>query len=211
MFAFFFNLKLNDELKSSNEFIKACFNFTASHNFVFVFSSSNGRYPKNVESTEKIETTTEKSVLSLPTALALIRDSELPQARASSSSEIPQSTTSSARTGQSSQDLPPTQDDETSNVAIKPSEITVPEHKPTYNHINTSIMSPEDVKSQELAKEIVVEDKSLADILDPECKMKTTMDLMGELFMRSPSALRERSKSQIKNKSGDLSSANNGK
>ncbi|XP_077332477.1 protein Shroom3 isoform X2 [Lithobates pipiens] len=170
-------------------------------------------YPKTVESTEKIDTTTEKSVLSLPTALALIKDSELPQASASSSSEIPQSTESSTKIGQSSQDLPPTQDDETSNVVLKPSESTVPEYKPTYYHISTIIMSPEDVKSQELAKEIVVEDKSLADILDPECKMKTTMDLMGELFMRSPSALRERSKSQIKDKikSDDLSSAHNGK
>ncbi|XP_018431677.1 PREDICTED: protein Shroom3 [Nanorana parkeri] len=164
-------------------------------------------YPKTVEGTETMETTTEKSDLNMPTAIALIRESEVPQASASSSSEIPQSTTSFVRTGQSSQNLPPTQDEETSNVALKHSEDI---H--TYNHVSTSMMSPEDVKSQELAKEIVDKDKSLADILDPEFKMKTTMDVMGGLFMRSPSALRE-NKRQIKDKmmSEDLSSSHNGK
>lgn len=149
--------------------------------------------------------------MTLPTAIALIRENELPQASASSSSEIPQSTASSVRTGQSSQNLPPSQDDETSNVALKHSENTVPEYKPTYHHIRTSVMSPEDVKFQALAKEIVGEDKSLVGILDPELKMKTTMDLMEGLYMRSPSALRENNKKQIKDKmmSDDLSSAQN--
>ncbi|KAM5192694.1 protein Shroom3 [Mantella aurantiaca] len=169
-------------------------------------------YPKTVEDTEKVESATEKNALILPTAIALIRENELPQASASSSSEIPQSIASSVRRDQSSQNLPPSQDEETSSVALKHSENTIPEYKHTY-HIRTSAMSPEDVKSQALAKEIVEEDTSLVGILDPELRMKTTMDLMGGLYVRSPSALRENNKKQIKDKmmSDDLSSAHNGK
>ncbi|KAM6429850.1 protein Shroom3 [Rhynochetos jubatus] len=51
--------------------------------------------------------------------------------------------------------------------------------------------SPEDIKSEALAKEIVHKDKSLADILDPDSKMKTTMDLMEGLFPSGTSLLKE--------------------
>ncbi|KAJ6657500.1 hypothetical protein lerEdw1_002435, partial [Lerista edwardsae] len=42
--------------------------------------------------------------------------------------------------------------------------------------------TPEDIKEEALAKEIIHKDKSLADILDPDSKMKTTMDLMEGIF-----------------------------
>lgn len=51
--------------------------------------------------------------------------------------------------------------------------------------------TPEDIKSEALAKEIVHKDKSLADILDPDSKMKTTMDLMEGLFPSGSSLLKE--------------------
>uniref|UniRef100_A0A8C0ZMZ8 Protein Shroom3 n=1 Tax=Castor canadensis TaxID=51338 RepID=A0A8C0ZMZ8_CASCN len=51
----------------------------------------------------------------------------------------------------------------------------------------------EDVRSEALAKEIVHQDKSLADILDPDSKMKTTMDLMEGLFPRDVNMRRENS------------------
>ncbi|KAM9142487.1 protein Shroom3 isoform 2-T2 [Pangshura tecta] len=51
--------------------------------------------------------------------------------------------------------------------------------------------TPEDIKSEALAKEIVHRDKSLADILDPDSKMKTTMDLMEGIFPSGTSLLKE--------------------
>ncbi|XP_053796212.1 protein Shroom3 isoform X3 [Vidua chalybeata] len=51
--------------------------------------------------------------------------------------------------------------------------------------------TPEDIKSEALAKEIVHKDKSLADILDPDSKMKTTMDLMEGIFPGGTSVLKE--------------------
>ncbi|XP_008933846.1 PREDICTED: protein Shroom3, partial [Merops nubicus] len=51
--------------------------------------------------------------------------------------------------------------------------------------------TPEDIKSEALAKEIVHKDKSLADILDPDSKMKTTMDLMEGIFPSGTSLLKE--------------------
>nr|XP_006133937.1 protein Shroom3 isoform X2 [Pelodiscus sinensis] len=51
--------------------------------------------------------------------------------------------------------------------------------------------TPEEIKSEALAKEIVQRDKSLADILDPDAKMKTTMDLMEGIFPRGTSLLKE--------------------
>ncbi|XP_037002939.2 protein Shroom3 isoform X2 [Artibeus jamaicensis] len=51
----------------------------------------------------------------------------------------------------------------------------------------------EDIRTQALAKEIVHQDKSLADILDPDSRMKTTMDLMEGLFHRDVSSLQENS------------------
>ncbi|KAF2977615.1 hypothetical protein EK904_010720 [Melospiza melodia maxima] len=50
--------------------------------------------------------------------------------------------------------------------------------------------TPEDIKSEALAKEIVHKDKSLADILDPDSKMKTTMDLMEGIFPGGSSVLK---------------------
>lgn len=49
----------------------------------------------------------------------------------------------------------------------------------------------EEIKSEALAKEIVHKDKSLADILDPDSKMKTTMDLMEGIFPGGTSVLKE--------------------
>ncbi|NXA54863.1 SHRM3 protein, partial [Nothocercus julius] len=51
--------------------------------------------------------------------------------------------------------------------------------------------TPEEIKSEALAKEIIHKDKSLADILDPDSKMKTTMDLMEGLFPSGTSLLKE--------------------
>ncbi|XP_052054595.1 protein Shroom3 isoform X2 [Apodemus sylvaticus] len=47
----------------------------------------------------------------------------------------------------------------------------------------------EDIRTEALAKEIVHQDKSLADILDPDSRMKTTMDLMEGLFPRDADVL----------------------
>ncbi|NXC23760.1 SHRM2 protein, partial [Campylorhamphus procurvoides] len=49
----------------------------------------------------------------------------------------------------------------------------------------------EDWKSEELAREIVGRDKSLADILDPNVKIKTTMDLMVGIFPKDEHLLEE--------------------
>lgn len=49
----------------------------------------------------------------------------------------------------------------------------------------------EDIRTEALAKEIVHQDKSLADILDPDSRMKTTMDLMEGLFPRDASVLKD--------------------
>ncbi|KAM6220410.1 protein Shroom3 [Rhynchocyon petersi] len=49
----------------------------------------------------------------------------------------------------------------------------------------------EDIRTEALAKEIVHQDKSLADILDPDSKMKTTMDLMEGLFPRDTNSMKE--------------------
>ncbi|XP_011358875.1 protein Shroom3 isoform X4 [Pteropus vampyrus] len=51
----------------------------------------------------------------------------------------------------------------------------------------------EDIRTETLAKEIVHQDKSLADILDPDSRMKTTMDLMEGLFPRDVNLLQENS------------------
>uniref|UniRef100_A0A8C0KEG6 Shroom family member 3 n=1 Tax=Canis lupus dingo TaxID=286419 RepID=A0A8C0KEG6_CANLU len=51
----------------------------------------------------------------------------------------------------------------------------------------------EDIRTEALAKEIVHQDKSLADILDPDSRMKTTMDLMEGLFPRNVHLLKENS------------------
>ncbi|XP_068126000.1 protein Shroom2 isoform X2 [Hyperolius riggenbachi] len=48
-----------------------------------------------------------------------------------------------------------------------------------------------DLKSEELVREIVGKDKSLADILDPNAKMMTTMDLMEGIFRKDEQLLEE--------------------
>lgn len=48
----------------------------------------------------------------------------------------------------------------------------------------------EDIRTVALAKEIVHQDRSLADILDPDSRMKTTMDLMEGLFPRDTTVLK---------------------
>ncbi|XP_056414853.1 protein Shroom2 isoform X2 [Hyla sarda] len=48
-----------------------------------------------------------------------------------------------------------------------------------------------DLKSEELMREIVGKDKSLADILDPNAKMMTTMDLMEGIFRKDEQLLEE--------------------
>ncbi|XP_030674883.1 protein Shroom3 isoform X3 [Nomascus leucogenys] len=53
--------------------------------------------------------------------------------------------------------------------------------------------SSEDIRTEALAKEIVHQDKSLADILDPDSRLKTTMDLMEGLFPRDVNLLKENS------------------
>lgn len=49
----------------------------------------------------------------------------------------------------------------------------------------------EDLKSEELAREIVCKDRSLADILDPSVKVRTTMDLMEGIFPKDQQLLEE--------------------
>uniref|UniRef100_A0A8C6Y705 ASD2 domain-containing protein n=1 Tax=Naja naja TaxID=35670 RepID=A0A8C6Y705_NAJNA len=58
----------------------------------------------------------------------------------------------------------------------------------------------EDLKEESLAKEIVHKDKSLSSILDPESKMKTTMDLMEGIFPRGSRVLKESAKKRIMQK-----------
>ncbi|XP_075607004.1 protein Shroom3 isoform X2 [Balearica regulorum gibbericeps] len=66
--------------------------------------------------------------------------------------------------------------------------------------VKTKKKTPEDIKSEALAKEIVHKDKSLADILDPDSKMKTTMDLMEGLFPSGASLLKENMKRKMTQK-----------
>ncbi|XP_056345517.1 protein Shroom3 isoform X2 [Oenanthe melanoleuca] len=61
----------------------------------------------------------------------------------------------------------------------------------TASPVKAKNKTPEDIKSEALAKEIVHKDKSLADILDPDSKMKTTMDLMEGIFPGGSSVLKE--------------------
>lgn len=54
-----------------------------------------------------------------------------------------------------------------------------------------NIRSDEDVKSEELAREIVGKDRSLAEILDPGAQLRTTMDLMEGIFPKHQHLLQE--------------------
>ncbi|XP_063161146.1 protein Shroom2 isoform X1 [Candoia aspera] len=59
------------------------------------------------------------------------------------------------------------------------------------NYVRAKEKTIEDWKSEELAREIVGKDKSLADILDPNVKIKTTMDLMEGIFPKDEHLLEE--------------------
>ncbi|XP_077157233.1 protein Shroom3 isoform X2 [Paroedura picta] len=60
--------------------------------------------------------------------------------------------------------------------------------------------TPEDIKEEALAKEIVHKDKSLASILDPDAKMKTTMDLMEGIFPSGARMLKENKRRKVTQK-----------
>lgn len=62
---------------------------------------------------------------------------------------------------------------------------------PGLSYAKTKEKTAEDLKSEELAREIVGKDKSLADILDPSMKIKTTMDLMEGIFPKDENLLEE--------------------
>ncbi|NXT31504.1 SHRM2 protein, partial [Pelecanoides urinatrix] len=62
---------------------------------------------------------------------------------------------------------------------------------PAVGYVKAKEKTFEDWKSEELAREIVGRDKSLADILDPNVKIKTTMDLMVGIFPKDEHLLEE--------------------
>ncbi|XP_068777077.1 protein Shroom2 isoform X4 [Struthio camelus] len=62
---------------------------------------------------------------------------------------------------------------------------------PAVSYVKAKEKTFEDWKSEELAREIVGRDKSLADILDPNMKIKTTMDLMVGIFPKDEHLLEE--------------------
>ncbi|XP_033705525.1 protein Shroom2 isoform X4 [Tursiops truncatus] len=62
---------------------------------------------------------------------------------------------------------------------------------PTLSYMKAKERTAEDLKSEELAREIAGKDKSLADILDPSVKIKTTMDLMEGIFPKDEHLLEE--------------------
>ncbi|KAM5290060.1 protein Shroom2 isoform 6-T6 [Glossophaga mutica] len=62
---------------------------------------------------------------------------------------------------------------------------------PALSYVKARERTAEDLKSEELAREIVGKDKSLADILDPSVKMKTTRDLMEGIFPKDEHLLEE--------------------
>ncbi|KAM8752560.1 protein Shroom2 isoform 2-T2 [Rhynchonycteris naso] len=62
---------------------------------------------------------------------------------------------------------------------------------PALSYAKARERTAEDLKSEELAREIVGKDKSLADILDPSVKIKTTMDLMEGIFPKDEHLLEE--------------------
>ncbi|XP_024281698.2 protein Shroom2 isoform X1 [Oncorhynchus tshawytscha] len=75
-------------------------------------------------------------------------------------------------------------------LPVAPEEALSPGRSQTNGPSGTAVMDPqqpqksnseEDVKREELARDIMDKDKSLVDILD-QSKMKTTMDLMGGIF-----------------------------
>ncbi|XP_041115087.1 protein Shroom2 isoform X1 [Polyodon spathula] len=62
---------------------------------------------------------------------------------------------------------------------------------PANTAVKANDRAVDDLKTEELAREIVGKDRSLADILDPNIKMKTTMDLMEGIFPKDEQLLEE--------------------
>ncbi|KAM4815616.1 protein Shroom2-like [Thomomys bottae] len=62
---------------------------------------------------------------------------------------------------------------------------------PGFSYVKAKEKTMEDLKSEELAREIVGKDKSLAEILDPSVKIRTTMDLMEGIFPKDEHLLEE--------------------
>uniref|UniRef100_A0A4W3HRY0 Protein Shroom3 n=1 Tax=Callorhinchus milii TaxID=7868 RepID=A0A4W3HRY0_CALMI len=84
----------------------------------------------------------------------------------------------------------------TEDPAAAEAQTTKQENRGIIGQVESSFLegnqkSPEDLKSEKLAKEIIIKDKSLADILDPDSKMKTTMDLMEGIFPRGSTVRQE--------------------
>ncbi|XP_037367606.1 protein Shroom2 [Talpa occidentalis] len=78
---------------------------------------------------------------------------------------------------QGAEPAPPGQDSRASPAAL--------------SYVKAKERTAEDLKSEELAREIVGKDKSLADILDPRVKMRTAMDLMEGIFPKDEHLLEE--------------------
>ncbi|XP_074848834.1 protein Shroom2 isoform X2 [Carettochelys insculpta] len=83
--------------------------------------------------------------------------------------------------------LPDSQPDEAVGNNLKNSDASIP----VISYVKAKEKTLEDWKSEELAREIVGKDKSLADILDPNVKIKTTMDLMVGIFPKDEHLLEE--------------------
>ncbi|XP_077131833.1 protein Shroom3 isoform X2 [Ranitomeya variabilis] len=145
------------------------------------------RYPIQVEGSDKENGAVEPETTNLP-----VNNFDPAQ------TEIPQFRRSSLESSHSSLQFPPTQDEITPCKALDISDNKISTYESNLSQASPSVMNPEDIKSMELAKEIASKDKSLADILDPELKMKTTMDLMGGLFLKSTCAIRDTNRRWIK-------------
>lgn len=82
----------------------------------------------------------------------------------------------------------PLQHSEAYGINSKDSDVSAQE---VSSYVKAKDKTVEDWKSEELAREIVDKDKSLADILDPNVKIKTTMDLMMGIFPKDEHLLEE--------------------
>ncbi|NXG77223.1 SHRM2 protein, partial [Baryphthengus martii] len=95
------------------------------------------------------------------------------------------------------QDVEPEPEARTKPADPQPAEEPVSNSKdssaatPPVSYVKAKEKTFEDWKSEELAREIVGRDKSLADILDPNVKIKTTMDLMVGIFPKDEHLLEE--------------------
>ncbi|KAB0390608.1 hypothetical protein E2I00_010101 [Balaenoptera physalus] len=74
---------------------------------------------------------------------------------------------------------------------VLPSGLERDQIKTLSSYVKAKERTAEDLKSEELAREIAGKDKSLADILDPSVKIRTTMDLMEGIFPKDEHLLEE--------------------